>query len=329
MGLKTDNELTNLQKRLKEEIMPLFDKAVSNSNVTFPNPNLVKCWKVMSCETSDCKLNGNGVGNKPIRCWQEAGTYCGGKPQGSFVQKHGDCSKCAVFKDSCPTIIEEVGERFNNMMFLLNKQNESIVEDKGRIEQLNKELISSLEQLNTKNREFQEMMITDSLTGLYGRHHLVSALEDEIARCHRYGHSLTLMMIDIDQFKGFNESYGYKAGDEMLSYAGTLIKKNIRKFDRAFRYSGKEFVVVLPETDLTLAYIVAERIRKAFESHSFAVSNKKSSDSEEVSRTFSIGISAAFNFTTNNIGIEDLIRQTAEAVSEAREKGGNMCIRHE
>ncbi len=329
MGLETDDELTEFYKRLNEEIMPLFDKAVSNGNITFPNPNLVKCWKVMGCTTTDCNLNGNGTSEKPVRCWQEAGTYCGGKPQGSFVQKNGDCRNCPVFKDSCPTIIEEVGERFNNMMFLLNKQNESIVEDKERIEHLNKELISSLEQLNIKNREFQEMMITDRLTGLYGRHHLVSALEDEIARCHRYSHSLTLMMIDIDHFKEFNELYGYKSGDEMLSYAGTLIKKNIRKFDRAFRYSAKEFVVVLPETDLTLAYIVAERIRKAFENHSFTVSNKKSSDSEEVSRTFSIGISAAFNFTTNNIGIEDLISQTAQAVSEAREKGGNMCIRHE
>lgn len=329
MGPKHKDETADFLKRMKEEIVPLIDKAVLNGDVIFPNPHLLKCWKIMDCKTTECKLHGNGSGDNPDRCWQEAGTYCGGKPQGSFVQKYGDCINCTVFKGSCPTIIEEIGEHFNNMMFLLNKQNKSIVDDKNRIENLNKELIVSLEQLNTKKREFQDMVITDRLTGLFDRHHLLSVLEDEISRCHRYGHSLTLMMIDIDDFKGFNDLYGYKSGDKMLSYAGTLIKKNIRKFDRAFRYSAKEFVVVLPETDLTLAYIVAERIRSAFEKHSFTVNNKESRSSEKVSRTFSIGISLAFNFTTNNIGIEDLISQTARAVTEAKEKGGNMCVRYE
>ncbi len=329
MGPKSKDELTNLLKRLKEEIIPLFDKAVSNNKIIFPNPNLAKCTEIMNCSAAECNLYRKGSDLKTSRCWQIAGTYCGGEPQGTFVQKYGDCRKCEVFKQSCPTIIEEIGEHFNNMVFLMRKQSSTILEDKDRIETLNKEMLSVLEQLNVKNKEFQDMMITDRLTGLFDRHHLISVLDDEIARCHRYGHSLALMMIDIDSFKDFNESYGYKAGDKMLSYAGTLIKKNIRKFDKAFRYSAKEFIVILPETDLTLAYIVAERMRKAFEGKSFTVSNKKSGSKEKASGSMSIGISSAFNYTTNNAGVEDLIDQTARAVKQAREKGGNMCMRYE
>jgi diguanylate cyclase (GGDEF)-like protein len=329
MGAKPEDALAILIKRLKDEIIPLFDKASSGSNVIFPNPNLVKCRDKMNCKSSTCQLHTNGSDKETVRCWQIAGTYCGGEPQGTFVQKFGDCRKCRVFKESCPSVVEEIGEHFNNMVFLLNRQNQNILKDKERIEMLNKELISTLEQLTDRDKEFQEMMITDKLTGLFDRHHLVTVLEDEISRCNRYGHALALMMIDIDGFKDFNESYGYKAGDKMLNYAGRLIKKNIRNFDRAFRYSGKEFMVVLPETDLTLAYIVAERIRKAFESTSFTVSKKDNKSREKVTRTFSIGISSAFNFTTNSTGIEELITQTAQAVSKAREKGGNMCVRWE
>lgn len=329
MGSKPDDNLADLLQRLKKEIIPLFDKAVSDGGTIFYNPGLVKCWETMKCSASDCKIQSNGYDKEAVRCWQIAGTYCGGEPQGSFFQKFGDCRRCEVFKNSCPTIVEEIGEHFNNMFLLLNRQNKELLQDRLQIEKLNIEMHAALEKLNSKNKEFQKMIITDKLTGLFDRHHLISVLEDEIARCHRYGHSLALMMVDIDDFKNFNESYGYKAGDQMLSYAGTLIKKNIRKFDRAFRYSGKEFIVILPETDLTLAYIVAERIRKAFEGKTFTVTRKEGSSKETASGTFSIGISSAFNFSTNNIGIEDLINQTAGAVREAREKGGNMCVRFE
>ncbi len=222
-----------------------------------------------------------------------------------------------------------IGEHFNNMVFLLKKQNQGMLQDKERIELLNKELTTTLEQLNKQDKEFQEMIITDRLTGLFDRYQLTPLLEDEIGRCQRYGHSLSLMMIHIDNFKSFNESFGYKAGDMMLSYAGALIKKNIRKFDRAFRYSAKECIVILPETDLTLAYIVGERIRTAFQKKTFSVKDKTANSGKKAGRTFSIGISSAFNFTTNTIGIEELIAETTHAVMEARDQGGNMCVRND
>jgi diguanylate cyclase (GGDEF)-like protein len=328
MSSDSKRDLKELLKKLKHDIIPMFDKAISDSNVIFPNPGLLKCWKVMNCTSTECELHGNDF-DDGVRCWQIAGTYCGGEPQGSFVQKFGDCSKCEVFKASCPTIIEEIGEHFNNMVFLLKKRNRETLEDRQRIEQLNRELILSLEQISSKNTELKEIKITDRLTGLFDRHHLVDVLNDEISRCNRYGHSLTLMLIEVDDFKSFNENYGNNAGDRMLAFAGSLIKKNIRKFDKAFRYSAKEFAVVLPETDLTLAFIVAERIRTSFKNKTFTVQKKGTVSKKRVSRTLSIGITSGFNYKTNSTETEELINQASRNIFQAKEKGGNICVRFE
>lgn len=329
MDTNQETTIEYLCKRLKEEILPMFEKAVSNDDVRFSNSNLVKCREHLNCKSTDCQLYSNGSGKKEVRCWQIAGTYCGGEPQGSFVQKYGKCSNCEVFKDSCPTIVEELGEHFNNMLFLLNKQNQALLDDKQQIEDLNQELLTALEQLKKKNSEFQKVLVTDSLTGLFNRQNLLPVLEDEIGRCHRYGHYLALMKIDIDKFKSFNDEYGYSTGDKMLAYAGKIIRKNIRKFDKAFRYSGEEFIVVLPETDQTLAYIAAERIRKSFQNKTFAVSKKKSQSGKSTSCTISIGITALFSYKTSDLSIEELINQSNAALNAAKEKGGNISVRYE
>jgi diguanylate cyclase (GGDEF)-like protein len=154
-------------------------------------------------------------------------------------------------------------------------------------------------------------------------------LEDEMARCQRYGHSLAMMMIDIDAFRSFNDDYGQQAGDNMLEVCGKVIKENIRKFDRAFRYGGEEFVIVLPETDLTLAYIVAERIRKNFQNKTFRVTSHDGKAREKASRTISIGITSTFTYQTSVISIDNLIDQTEQALFLVKEKGGNASVRFE
>jgi diguanylate cyclase (GGDEF)-like protein len=225
-----------------------------------------------------------------------------------------------VFRDSCPTIVEEIGEQINNMVILMKVQKEKMLDDKHQIDHLNEKLTSLLEQLDLKSKEIQKIIITDSLTKLYNRHHLVTVLEDEMARCPRYGHLLAMMMVDIDEFRSFNEDYGQQAGDNMLEVCGKVIKEKIRKFDRAFRYGGEEFVIVLPETDLTLAYIVAERIRNNFQNKTFRVTSQEGRAREKASRTISIGITATFTYQTSIISIDDLINQTEQALSFAKEK---------
>ena len=186
-----------------------------------------------------------------------------------------------------------------------------------------KEQVSTLQkELDEKERQINELLITDNLTKLYNREYLATVMVEEIARCQRYAHPLAVIMIDIDGFNSFNADHGIMVGDKMLSFAANLIKDNIRKFDRAFRYGGEEFVVVLPETDMTLAYIVAERIRSNFES----VCRKEFAPGQY---TVSAGITSVFAYTSNTIDMEELIDQADKALIRAKAKGGNMSIRFE
>ncbi len=105
--------------------------------------------------------------------------------------------------------------------------------------------------------------IKDKLTGLYNRNYLDHYLEIELKRCKRHRSTLSLIMIDIDDFKIFNDKYGHLAGDDILRHVGETIKRNIREVDTPARYGGEEFVVVLPDEDLENALKISERLMEA------------------------------------------------------------------
>ncbi len=109
----------------------------------------------------------------------------------------------------------------------------------------------------------QNLAITDGLTGVYVRPHLIERLEGEMNRSKRFGLKLSFLMIDIDLFKHFNDEYGHLVGDVVLRQVAQTIKKNIREVDFVGRYGGEEFGVGLIETDAATALLVAERIRRA------------------------------------------------------------------
>lgn len=327
MELEHQGALNKLSMRIREEIIPLLEKISFAGKVPFLNSHISKCHEVFDCKSAQCAHHETDAGSG--RCWQVMEACCNSKRQGGLNQKSSECYNCEVFKTSCPTIVEEIGEHLNNISFFLNERENQIEAGKKHIADIHEEMNAIMEQLKNKERVIQEIMITDKLTTLFNRQHLVTVLEDEIARCQRYDRPIALIMIDIDGLRSFNDSYGHQAGDNMLAFIGTLIKENTRKFDRAFRYGGEEFVVVLPESDLTMAYIVSERIRRGFENNSFLVKEKESNRHENISRTISIGITATFAFGTQNLIIEELINQTERALSLAKEKGGNICIRYE
>ena len=108
--------------------------------------------------------------------------------------------------------------------------------------------------------EVQRLAVTDPLTELYNRHKLQDTLAIEIERAHRYQRPLSIIMVDVDELKVINDSFGHKAGDEALRCVGTAIQRSVRKVDLATRYGGDEFVLVLPEADCKEATAVAERI---------------------------------------------------------------------
>jgi diguanylate cyclase (GGDEF)-like protein len=112
-------------------------------------------------------------------------------------------------------------------------------------------------------KDVENMAIKDSLTGLHTRRYLMERFEEEFARTGLKGLSLSILMIDVDNFKRINDEYGHLAGDQVLREVGHLIGQTIRGIDIAGRYGGEEFCVILPDTDKPGALLAAERVRLA------------------------------------------------------------------
>jgi diguanylate cyclase (GGDEF)-like protein len=120
-------------------------------------------------------------------------------------------------------------------------------------------------ELKESEQRFREMSITDSLTKLHNSRHFFRQLDYEVNRARRYNTSLSLMLMDIDNFKRYNDTYGHLEGDIVLKVLSATIKGNLRDSDTAYRYGGEEFTVILPETEGEDAFHAAERLRTDFE----------------------------------------------------------------
>ncbi len=117
--------------------------------------------------------------------------------------------------------------------------------------------------LKELSRRFRDLAIRDGLTGLYNHGYLLDALAGEVARAVRYDRHLSVIFLDVDHFKQFNDQFGHQRGDMVLKQVSQILKDEIRKTDIAARYGGEEFVLVLPETSKEDAFVVAEKVRKA------------------------------------------------------------------
>lgn len=117
------------------------------------------------------------------------------------------------------------------------------------------------EELELKNQQLSEMAITDPLTRLTNRRHADQVLKDEVSRCARYGHALSIAIFDIDHFKQFNDRYGHQAGDNVLIAVANVMKDSTRTTDICARIGGEEFLVIFPYTRLKDAQTVMERVR--------------------------------------------------------------------
>lgn len=127
------------------------------------------------------------------------------------------------------------------------------------------------QELVEKNRLLEELAVTDSLTGLYNSRLFYENLQKELTRMKRQeGSKLSLMMIDIDSFKVYNDTYGHQAGDKVIRSLGKIIASSIRQdIDSGYRYGGDEFTVILPNTDRAHAQVVVDRIKQFYLSHEF------------------------------------------------------------
>jgi diguanylate cyclase (GGDEF)-like protein/putative nucleotidyltransferase with HDIG domain len=152
---------------------------------------------------------------------------------------------------------------------------------------------------------------TDGLTGLYNHRHFHERLEQEIARGSRFGTMFSLIMLDIDLFKTYNDIYGHLAGDQILRKLAEHLKESIRSLDMAFRYGGEEFTIILPETRIDDAYNVAERIRKRVE---------RKMTSKSMPLTISLGVGT---WPTDGATKEEIIANTDAAMYRAKQTGRN------
>jgi two-component system cell cycle response regulator len=124
------------------------------------------------------------------------------------------------------------------------------------------------------HEEIYRMTIIDGLTEVHNKRYFMEFLEREMARCHRYGRSLSLMMVDIDHFKRINDEYGHLAGDHVLRELAGLIKAKIRKEELIARFGGEEFAIVMPESGADKARKFAEKLRAMVAAHEFSFESR-------------------------------------------------------
>jgi diguanylate cyclase (GGDEF)-like protein len=151
----------------------------------------------------------------------------------------------------------------------------------------------------------------DELTGLFNRRHFEERLKEEVSRHSRYGDVFSIFMLDLDNFKTYNDVYGHPAGDMLLSQVGRIIKSSIRDADQAFRYGGDEFVAILPETSKEDAYVVADRVREQI---------AKEMDRKSLTVTCSIGLAS---YPEDGVISGELVTGADTALYYAKWTGGN------
>jgi diguanylate cyclase (GGDEF)-like protein len=168
-----------------------------------------------------------------------------------------------------------------------------------------------------ENALLYRMTITDELTGLFSVRHFRQAIGKQYSLFHEFGEKMTLLMIDIDNFKKVNDTYGHPAGDAILREVGKCILSSIRDPDLGFRYGGEEFAVILPASDIHAGKVVAERMRALIEHYPFKI------DRFVLQVTVSIGVAS---WPASSETVKEIISEADKALYKAKEDGRNRVM---
>ncbi|MBI5666181.1 MAG: GGDEF domain-containing protein [Nitrospirae bacterium] len=290
---KYNRELEEAQHKITESI----DEVIKHESfhVRYMNENLVKCWEVKGCNKADCPSHKS----EDLRCWQVAGTFCGGVVQGLFAKKYGDCRQCEVFKHAFGNRINTIGESFNNMMALLQSKHLELQE---------------------ANKKLNVLVDIDPLTQIANRRSFQNRIENIHLLTLRYNHPYSIIICDIDNFKLYNDTYGHQQGDYVLISVANAMKSSIRRTDEIFRWGGEEFIVILPEQSHADALKVAENLRSSV--HKLGVKHQKT-DLQVV--TVSCGVASFYPWKTKDIGWENVVKQADDALYKAK-LGKKNCV---
>ncbi len=171
-----------------------------------------------------------------------------------------------------------------------------------------------LQQAMADKEKLERLANLDSLTGLYNRRATLRKLRELINLANRYKENFSLIMLDIDHFKRVNDRYGHLTGDEVLEKIATLIRRSIRDTDIVGRYGGEEFIIVLPQTNLSSAWVVAERIRSIIE---------EAEMKDPAGNVFTVTVSQGLSEWERGEDVNSLISCADEALYKAKGRGRN------
>jgi diguanylate cyclase (GGDEF)-like protein len=213
----------------------------------------------------------------------------------------------------------KIHERVIGVIELINSYEELIFDDVDQSILTAIADFAAIALVNARNFDrINELVVTDDLTGLYNSRHFGHMIESEFLRAQRYQMELSLVFLDLDRLKRINDAHGHLVGSRMLSELGRLIGKHIRECDRAARYGGDEFVIILPQTGKQQALNLAVKLLELMRSTKFL-----SDDSQEIRITASFGVAT---YPQDGGNKTELLRAADIAMYNAKEAGRN-CVR--
>lgn len=261
-----------------------------------------KCSEVKMCGFSGCPA----FARENARCWIEGFSACVYHVSDLAEEKRKECVRCEMFGSSAVVVARShPGSRK-----ISPETTQSIVA-------LVQEAALALE-LVGMNENMRKMSITDGLTGLANHREFYQSLGRELERVRRYRHGLSLLMVDVDDFKGFNDRFGHLAGDAALKKIAKLLRGCVRANDIVARYGGEEFGVILPESTPAGALMFAERIKTEIGGSRFLETGD-----EDARLTVSIGI---YSTDHGDLSEERMVRFADEAAYLAKDSGKNCVV---
>lgn len=168
----------------------------------------------------------------------------------------------------------------------------------------------------TLEKELEQLAHTDSLTGLYNRRKMQEVLEIQQALASRTGLNFALIFVDIDHFKKFNDSHGHYCGDYVLCQVASFLKKNLRQGDALARWGGEEFLIMLPNTKLEGARVIAEKIRKGIAERRFHLAG----------HDFSVTLTLGLSEHDDSASLEESLKRADDALYKGKEAGRNLVM---
>ncbi len=251
-----------------------------------------------------------------------------------FVLKGGDHFLCAEVgsETRCPNMVvsEEIrsvlcvpirsGTKLYGILHMASRFEAAFDEEDASLAKAIGEQIGVAVERARLFEEISQLAVTDELTGLYNIRHLKRVLGEEVKRSLRYGRAFSFIMLDIDNFKMYNDQHGHLRGDEVLRILAGLLQQNVREVDTVFRYGGEEFSIIIPEVAKGEALNIAERIRRVVQDYVFPFEEYQPGGN----LTVSMGISG---FPEDAEGTEELIDRADRALYRAKLTGRNrVCL---